>query len=165
MSNMWEENAKEVSSFDEQVIYTGKPVVNPKRVWLNAKGFVWVHYMRKLPVIGQNNTTTAILSLGEDLTKTLSLEELYKYYIYFYKNSRQAIAKFLEHVMTTPEDFFYEMPNNNEISVLIAKAQFYNNKAVTNHLGFELKTTEYYINLLGRKAKDLQVLLGILRLW
>ncbi len=163
MSTKWEENAKEVTLFDEQVIYTGKPVIHPRRIWLNAHGFVWVHHMSKLPVIGKSNTVTAILSLGEDLTNQLSLDELYELYKYFYKNKREAITKFMEHVGIS-QNMFHEMPNNNEVRTLIAKARFHTNKVVANHLNLALKTTDYYINQLGRKAKDLQLVLDILRL-
>lgn len=163
MSKMWEDNAKQVSDFDAQVIYTCNPVIQPKRVWLNAKGFVWVHHMSKLPVIGENNTTIAILSLGNDLTKSLSLLELYKHYKHFYKSPRHAIAKFLEHVGVI--NLFHEMPNNNEVMVLIERAKNHQNKIVANNLNFQLSTIHSYINQINSKVTNLDTVISILKQW
>lgn len=162
MNAKWEENAKEVSSFDEQVIYTGKPIIHPRRIWLNAHGFVWVHCMRKIPVIGKSNKITAVLSLGDDSTNELGLDELYELYKHFYKNKREAIIKFFEHVGIS-QDLFYELPTNSELKTLIAKAKFHTNKVVANHVDLALKTTDHYINQLGKKAKNLQLVLDVLR--
>lgn len=163
MSQMWHDNAQQVVAFEEQVLLTGKPVIHPRRVWLNANGYVWAHHMSKFPVIGTNNTTTAILSLGEDLTRYLSLQELYQYYLFFYKNKRFAITKFMEHLNI--KNLFHEIPPNSEIMVLITKAKLHLNKAVALHLKLELSTVESYINQLGKKTPDLINVINVLRLW
>lgn len=163
MSQMWHDNAQQVVAFEEQVLSTGKPVIHPRRVWLNANGYVWAHHMSKFPVIGTNNTTTAILSLGDDLTRSLTLQELYLYYVCFYKNKRVAILKFMEHVKI--KKFFYDMPTDAEIKVLVTKAKFHLNKAVALHLKLELSTIESCINKLGKKTSDLTNVINVLRLW
>lgn len=163
MSPMWKDNANQVTEFEQMVIHTGKPFINPKRVWLNANGFVWVHHMSKLPVIGNNNSITAILSIGDDLTYSVKLDELYQYYCHFYKDKKLRITMFLTHIKV--QNLFYEMPTNSEMMVLIAKARLHNNKLVATHLNLQLSTVESYINQLGRKAIDLTTVFNILRMW
>lgn len=164
MSTFWLDNAYQMDKYEEQVRITGKPLIKNERIWLKSNGLVWRHTMNKLPIHNTKGSVSAILSIGKDITHELSLDELYTQYKHFYKNKREAIIKFLEHVGIT-QDLFYDMPNNNELRTLIAKAKFHTNKVVANHLEFALKTTDHYINQLGRKAKNLQAVLDILRLW
>ena len=163
MHHRWEDNAKQIARFDEQVVHTGKSIIEPKRVWLNAEGFIWVHCMRKIPVVGCNNSITAILSLGEELTHSLTLNELYHYYLHFYQNKREAIKKFVQHIGIS--QYFYEMPNNTEVMVLISRSQNHLNKLVANQLNYQISTVHSYINQVSRKVTDLDKILQIMRSW
>lgn len=163
MQDKWEDNAHQVDRLDKQVIYTRKSVVAPQRVWLNSKGFVWTHCLRKIPIIGCHNKVTAILSTGEEQTHLLPLCTLYKYYNHFYKNKKQAITKFLEHIGIS--SYFYQLPNHTEVMILISRAQNYQNKLIAHDLNYQLSTVQSYINQLSRKTTDLEKILCIMRAW
>ncbi|RTL02719.1 MAG: hypothetical protein EKK57_01180 [Proteobacteria bacterium] len=163
MSRMWEDNAKQVNLFDKEVCYTKKTITHPRRVWLNANGYIWMHSLRKVPVTNTVNNVVAILSIGDDLTNTLTLKELYDYYLHFYIDKKIARRKFLEHVRII--QYFHEMPTDAELRVLIARSQNHVNKIVANNLNFQLSTVQFYINQLKQKIKDFDLVLEIMRLW
>lgn len=163
MNQMWLDNACQIAKYDEEVIATGKPFIHPKRVWLNAQGQIWAHHMSRIPVMGQKKNIIAILSIGQDLTHTLKLEELYSYYCKFYKDKSTARRKFLEHVNVF--GMFIELPTDAEIKTLIAKAILIQNKEVANYLKIALATVETHINRLGQKTNNLALVCSLLRSW
>lgn len=149
MNKMWLDNAAQVAKFDEEVLYTKQPVVRTFRVWLNARGQVWAHHMGKFPVMNNKNKVIAILGTSEDLTATLSLNELYRYYCQFYQNCKTAIIMFLKHINIF--DDFHTIPTHAETMVLITKKILIYNKLVANHLKITEGTLETHINrLIGK---------------
>lgn len=161
MNAKWGKNAREMQLIDNQVAQTGIAITKQKRLWLNAEGFVWVHYMNKFPIIGRNNNITAILSFGEDLTNSLSLKELYGHYCQLYGNHKSAIIKFLEHIKV--RSLFNEYPTHAEILVLIAKVTLYTNKLIATELNIKLSTVETHINHLNQKTQNLNFVIEFLR--
>ncbi len=151
MNKMWLDNAQQVAKFDEEVLYTGKPVVKPLRVWLNSRGMVWAHHMGKFPVMNNKQQVIAILGTSEDLTVSLDLRELYQYYRHFYQNRKVAISKFLEHVGIL--DYFKTLPTDAETIVLITKKKFGQNKLVAQHLKIAEGTLESHIHKIINKLK------------
>ncbi|RTL10030.1 MAG: hypothetical protein EKK54_12260 [Neisseriaceae bacterium] len=151
MNKMWLDNAQQVAKFDEEVLYTGKPVVKSLRVWLNSQGMVWAHHMGKLPVMNSNKQVIAILGSSEDLTASLDLRELYQYYRYFYQNRKVAISKFLEHVGIL--NYFERLPTDAETLVLITKKNFGQNKLVAQYLKITEGTLESHIHKIINKLK------------
>lgn len=163
MIQYWVDNATQMDAYEEQVRLTGRAVVDNSRVWLNSKGYVWRHTMNKMPVMNLSNNVSAILSIGRDLTRELSLKELYGYYRHFYKNKRIATTKFLEH--TGIIQFFNELPTPTELMILITRADFIRNKEVAMHLEYSKSTVESYINQIIQKVKDFDNVLAALRAW
>lgn len=163
MSQMWLDNAKQIEQYDAEVIATGKPVIQPKRVWLNAQGRIWAHHLSKIPVLGQTQNVIAILGVGHDLTSTLKLDELYSYYCHFYKDKTLARKIFLEH--TKVYDMFVDIPTHAEMRTLIAKAILIQNKEVAKQLKLSLATVETHINRLGQKTAHLASVCHVLRTW
>jgi hypothetical protein len=98
MSKMWLDNARQTLDFDLKVYKTGRSVIHNNRIWLNAHGLVWKHHMSKIPVFNNNGRVSAILSLGEDLTSSVSQLDLFRYYCSFYKDNHQQIKMFLTHL-------------------------------------------------------------------
>lgn len=160
MNKMWQDNATQITLFEDEVAHTGKPVIQTERVWLNAKGFVWSHHMSKIPVFGRDNKICAILSLGEDLTATLSFEKLYKHYCYFYKDKHCKVEKFLQHIGV--HDYFSSLPTNAETLILVAKKMLVHNKLVAQHLNISLGTVESHINNLNQKTPSLLTVLTVM---
>ncbi|MBP9768572.1 MAG: hypothetical protein KBD32_03275 [Burkholderiales bacterium] len=158
MSEMWLGNAKQITAFEEEVLYTGKAVIQPKRVWLNASGFVWQHHMSKIPIFNRDNKVSAILSLGDDLTTNLSFFELYGYYCHFYKKKQLKVEKFLLHIGVY--SYFMSLPTHAEVLVLIAKKTYVHNKLIAQHLNVSLGTVESHINKLCQKVSNLLVVLA-----
>lgn len=161
MSKMWLDNARQVTDFEDEVLYTGRSVIHPNRVWLNSSGFVWKHHMSKIPVFNQYNKVSAILSIGNDLTKDLSFSELYGYYCYFYKSKQLKVGKFLQHIGVY--DYFISLPTHSEVLVLIAKKALVHNKLIAEHLKISLGTVESHINKLCQKTPNLFVVLTEMR--
>ena len=151
MDKMWLDNALQVAKFDEEVLYTAKPVIKPHRVWLNSQGMVWAHHMAKYPVINNDQCVIAILGTSEDLTATLELGKLYQYYHHFYQNRKQAISKFLQHVGIL--DYFETLPTHAETIVLITKKRLIQNKLVSQHLKITEGTLESHIHKIINKLK------------
>lgn len=162
MNAKWGENAREMQSYDEQVAATAIALTKHKRVWLNANGFVWAHYMNKFPILGTRNNVIAILSFGEDLTASLSLNELYLQYCNLYnQQTKIAINKFLEHINLL--SLFNEMPTHSEILILIAKVTLFTNKLIAAELKIKLSTVETHINHLNQKTQNLSFIIELLR--
>lgn len=149
MNKLWLDNAKQVEEFDEEVLYTKKPLIKPMRVWLNAHGEIWAHYMSKIPVVNSKNEVIAILGTSQDLTATLSLYELYKYYCNFYPHNKTAIQIFLKHINILHH--FYVQPTHAEVLVLIAKKYLATNKDVAHKLNITEGTVEIHINKIIKK--------------
>lgn len=161
MSQMWLDNAKQVTDFEKEVLYTCRPVIHPSRVWLNSDGFVWKHHMSKIPVFNRDNKISAILSIGDDLTTDLSFSELYSYYCHFYKNKQLKVERFLQHIGIYK--YFISLPTHAEVLVLIAKKTFVQNKLIAQHLNISLGTVESHINKLCQKTANLLVVLTEMR--
>jgi hypothetical protein len=151
MDKMWLDNAQQVARFDEEVLHTAKPVIRPRRVWLNAQGMVWAHHMAKYPVINNDKRVIAILGTSEDLTPTLELEKLYQHYRYFYQKQKKAISKFLQHVDIS--DYFAILPTHAEVMVLITRKRLSQNKLVAQYLNITEGTLESHINKIINKLK------------
>lgn len=149
MSKMWLDNAQQVAKFDEEVIYTQKPVIKPMRIWLNAQGKVWAHYMSKYPVINDKHQVIAILGTSEDLTSSVPLNKLYQYYCHFYHERKIAITMFLKHINIF--NLFHTLPTHAEIIILITKKSHIQNKLVAQYLNISIGTVESHINKLIHK--------------
>jgi hypothetical protein len=153
MSPEWRENALQMEEFEAEAYHTAKPVVRKNRIWLNANGLVWQHNMSKIPVTGANNKISMIFTTGEDLTKEMSLDELYRQYQIFYPNKKERVNKFLIHVGL--RSHFSDLPTDAETLVLIAKKMFVSNKLIAQRLNIGLGTVESHTNKLMQKTPDL----------
>ena len=160
MHSLCLDHVLQMAEFEREVYQTGKAAKQKNLVWLNAHGMVWVHNTSKIPVNNTPNQISAILSLNEDLTKTLSLEELYNHYCIFYPESKPRVSKFLEHIGVL--NHFATLPTHAEVIVLIAKKMLVHNKLVAQKLNIQLGTVESHINRLGQKTKNLRLALSMM---
>lgn len=150
MNKFWLDNARQVEMFDTEVLHTKKPLIKPMRVWLNSRGQVWAHYMSKIPIVNSKNKVIAILGTSQDLTHTLTLEQLYKYYCSFYLQN--AIPMFLAHINLL--DYFEKLPTHAEIMVLINKKDLLSNKVIAEQLSITEGTVESHISKIMRKLNS-----------
>ena len=153
MKKYWGDNASNIISLEENVKQYKIPMALNKQVWLNKNGFVWVHNTSKIPVIDANGDVYLILTLTNDITKTLSLMNIFELYKHFYSSKKTMIYKFLQHIGIV--DYFTELPTEAETLVLIAKKSTTNNKSIANTLNRSLKTVETHLSNLKHKMSNI----------
>lgn len=162
MEGHWDSKfSEEIASLDQKAKFTKKPVLH-KHMFLSYSGYVRIEKMIKMPLITKNKKIHAILTFGEDLTKKSNLFDLFSYYKKFYTDKKSAINRFLQFL--TIDKYFYVMPTEAELRMLITMRQKDSHKAIAGYLGITVKTVEIHRKHLKDKLKiSLDNILCLLR--
>lgn len=153
MSTNWGNLAKEIETFDNQIQHNHKLIIGKNRVFLTPAGELFVHHMKKYPIITAQNKVCSVLTLNQNITKDISLIQLWTMYknIYNTRKNLNPIDDFLTYLRINP--FFYEMPTEAELIILITKHTKRTVKEIANHLNLSPRTIETHIARLNSKCK------------
>lgn len=138
------------------VMHTGRPTIDKNRDFLTKDGFICVHYMTKTPIPNINGMASSVLTMSENITDKLTLEQLWDMYKkYYLMNKQVAIQKYLTHIGVF--NLFNEYPTEAEIRILLARAKADSYKKIADLLGLSTKTVESHISNLRKKTKNLDL--------
>lgn len=164
MSVNWGNLATEVETFDNQIKHSQKLIIGKNRVFLTPLGELFVHHMKKYPIITSNKQVCSVLTLNQNITKDISLIQLWIMYknIYKIQKNLNTIRDFLTYLKIST--FFYEMPTEAELTVLITKYTKSTIKEIANYLNLSPRTIETHVARLNSKCKiNLNQLLEFIR--
>lgn len=164
MSKNWGNLATEIERFDDQIKHSQKLVIDKNRVFITPFGDIFVHHMKKYPIITAQKKVCSVLTLNQNITNNIGLMQLWVMYKNLYKsqNKSNAINGFLSYLKI--DNLFYEMPTEAELVVLINKQVKSSVKDIASHLYLSPRTIETHISRLKAKIKiDLNILLELIR--
>ena len=155
MRPFWGELANDIDKFDQNVI------VEKNRAFIAPTGRVYVHTMKKFPVLNNKNNVSNILTVNENITSQLGALQLWDFYKRFYitHSKHIAIQNFLQHIGLF--QCFDELPTEAELFVLLTKQKFPTAKEMATQLNVSVRTIETHLSRLRNKSKfDLTRLLN-----
>lgn len=164
----------EYRSLFEKAFYHVKNVKTPthfrEETILRNSGFIYVGINSKVPILGENQKTIAVLTYAQETTSQIELFYLYCLYKQYYCSELLAIQYFLRYLKI--EDCFIESPTNAEVLTLLALRQAATYKLASQFLhknqGIFIKPGTIGVHLQNLRAKfklgkSLDILLMILR--
>lgn len=153
MNSKWGNTAKRIEAQDYQICETKQPLVDKNRVFLTAKGRVYLHNVNKYPIMNTKNQVSLILTTNEDITSSILPSELLKLYQdqYGIEHRREFLSIFLEHIGVY--DVFDVLPTIAELNVLFGLARYSKLKLVAEKLHLSLKTVDTHMRNLRDKSK------------
>ncbi len=99
----------------------------------------------------QKKKISYVLTINEDITNQVSLLKLWQLYKVLFKNKNIAMSKYLQY--TGVYDFFYELPTNTELIILLTRQFKVTSKDIAKVLYISQRTVETHINNLRNKTK------------
>lgn len=152
-----------MQKFDDEVVRLNRPI--EKRHWMNinASGYVESYHLHKFPLCNIDNKVIAVLTLCQDLTRIMTLWDLYQAYCTFYDDKVERVKKFIEQIQA--ETCFIELPTHCELLVLILKESKYSNKDIAIKINVQLATIETHVNKLNQKIKDFHHAIALMSQW
>lgn len=152
MKNYWgEDMAKQISKLDNKLKTNPEIIIDQNRFYLNANQFVFIHNMKKYPILNAEKKISYVLTINEDITNQVSLLKLWQLYKVLFKNKNIAMSKYLQY--TGVYDFFYELPTNTELIILLTRQFKVTSKDIAKVLYISQRTVETHINNLRNKTK------------
>ena len=164
MSKNWGNLATEIEQFDNQIKFSQKFIIDKNRVFLTPSGEIFVHHMKKYPIITSQNKVCSVLTLNQNITKEIGIVQLWFMYrnLNRYKTKKLTILNFLTYLKV--DKFFYEIPTEAELIVMLTKQMKVTVKEIALHLHLSPKTIETHLAILRAKLKiELNLVLEMLR--
>ncbi len=164
MNKNWGNLAAEIEHFDNQIKYNKELIIDRNRAFLTPSGEIFVHHMKKYPIMTPQKKVCSVLTLNHNITNEISLMQLWVMYKNLNKNNTKlyTINSFLTYLKINK--FFYEMPTEAELVVLITNQFKSTVKDIASHLYLSPRTIETHLAKLRSKLKiDINLMLEILR--
>lgn len=129
-----------------------KTAIDDTAAFLKPDGVLIVETLTKLPILGAHGNVTGIATFNQELTHRVSHRLLYD----LYKNicgTKVAAKKFLRHLDI--ESWFYTLPTEAELLVLIERAGGNADKEIARIQGVSTRTIEtHFVNLRSKLKGD-----------
>lgn len=143
--------AKKIAHMDS-LVQERKVAVNDTAAFLKPDGFLIVETVTKLPILGNQGKILGIATVNQELTQRLSHRLLYE----LYKSicgKQVATQKFLHHLGIA--SWFFSMPTEKELSVLVERAGGKVDKEIAKAHGVSTRTVEtHFVNLRAKLKGD-----------
>ena len=143
--------AKKIAKMD-WLVRENKTTINDTAAFLKPNGILIVETVTKLPILGTCGNVLGIATINQELTHRLSHRLLFD----LYKNicgKKVAARKFLYHVGI--ESWFFRLPTEAELLVLIERAAGNVDKEIARAQGVSIRTIEtHFVNLRSKLNGD-----------
>jgi len=119
--------------------------------FLDESGEAQLEEMVKFPVLGSRRNILGIVTYRNDITPTLSPDNLYRLYRDFYdaKNAIKRVLVYLE-----IDQCFVMLPTDAQFRVFLLKTERFANKEIAKFLGTSGRTVECHLDALRNKVVD-----------
>ena len=161
MKNNWgNEMARKITELDNKVKADSEVIIEQNRFHLNADQYVFIHNMKKYPILNFKNQVSFVLTINENITHQVSFLKLWQLYTALYKDKSKIMAmeKYLQYIRI--REYFFTLPTNTELIVFLKKQYNSTAKEIAKSLHISQRTVDTHINNLKYKTNvDLNFIL------